>query len=299
MKLLMVAAALISLCQARPPTRQKVDKPSQNETAADWDLGIEYNRYLQEVVQVLESDPEFRKKLENADTDAIRDGTIAHELEFVNHGVRSKLDDIKRRELERLRHLAMKQNEIQQGIDRKRIKLPEHLEIRSPKFEIDDLKKLISSTTKDLEEADRQRRDDFKRYEMEKKFEEEERLKHIEDEAKRKEEQERLTADKTKHKEHGKVHHPMTKDQLEEVWEDQDHMRPEDWNPKTFFAMHDLNGDNYWDEDEVRVLFRKELGMISHKKSLITIFGHKHKIKNFIKKFDIFHKKISTAFDFG
>ena len=38
------------------------------------------------------------------------------------------------------------------------------------------------------------------------------------------------------------------------------------------------------------------LGMISHKKS---IFGHKHKIKNFIKKFDIFHKKISTAFDFG
>ena len=31
------------------------------------------------------------------------------------------------------------------------------------------------------------------------------------------------------------------------------------------------------------------IGMISHKKSLITIFGHKHKIKNFIKKFDIFH----------
>ena len=41
------------------------------------------------------------------------------------------------------------------------------------------------------------------------------------------------------------------------------------------------------------------LGMISHKKSLITIFGHKHKIKNFIKNFDIFHEKISTATDFG
>ena len=37
------------------------------------------------------------------------------------------------------------------------------------------------------------------------------------------------------------------------------------------------------------------LGMISHKMSLITIFDHKHKIKNF----DIFHKEISTAFDFG
>ena len=34
---------------------------------------------------------------------------------------------------------------------------------------------------------------------------------------------------------------------------------------------------------------QQPLGMISHKKSLITIFGQKHKIKNFIKKFDIFH----------
>ena len=41
------------------------------------------------------------------------------------------------------------------------------------------------------------------------------------------------------------------------------------------------------------------IGMISHKKSLITIVGQKHKIKNFIKKFDIFHREISTAFDFG
>ena len=86
---------------------------------------------------------------------------------------------------------------------------------------------------------------------MEKKFEEEERLKHIEDEAKRAEEQKRMEEAKTKHKDHGKVHHPMSKDQLEEVWEEADHMRAEDWNPKTFFAMHDLNGDNHWDEDEV------------------------------------------------
>ena len=40
------------------------------------------------------------------------------------------------------------------------------------------------------------------------------------------------------------------------------------------------------------------VGMISHKNSLITIFGQKHEIKNFIKKFDIFHEKISTAFKF-
>jgi len=255
--------ALIGLCQSRPPVKEKPKgKPAQNETNAEWDVGVEYNRYLQEVVQVLESDPEFRKKLENAEVDHIRDGTIAHELEFVNHGIRTKLDEIKRKELERLRHLAMKQNEIQQGIDRKHMKIPQHLEVRSPRFEIDDLKKLIKTTTLDLEEADRQRRDDFKRYEMEKKFEEEERLKHIENEEKRKEEHDRMEQLKTKHKDHGKVHHPMTHDQLEEVWEKQDHMRAEDWNPKTFFAMHDLNGDNFWDEDEIRVLFRKELDKV-------------------------------------
>ena len=68
---------------------------------------------------------------------------------------------------------------------KKHLKIPQHLDVRNPKFDVDDLKKLIKSTTEDLEKADRERRDDFKRYEMEKKFEEEERLKHIEDEAKR------------------------------------------------------------------------------------------------------------------
>ena len=41
------------------------------------------------------------------------------------------------------------------------------------------------------------------------------------------------------------------------------------------------------------------LGMISHKMSLITIFGHKHFRQKFHQKFDIFHEKISTASDFG
>ena len=36
---------------------------------------------------------------------------------------------------------------------------------------------------------------------------------------------------------------------------------------------------------------QNHLGMISHKMSLITIFGHKHKILNFIKNLEIFHKK--------
>ena len=40
------------------------------------------------------------------------------------------------------------------------------------------------------------------------------------------------------------------------------------------------------------------LGMVSHKMSLITNFDLKHKIKYMIKKFDIFHEKISMTFGF-
>ena len=47
-----------------------------------------------------------------------------------------------------------------------------------------------------------------------------------------------------------------------------------------------LFGESY---SSTVTLFKPYLGMISHKKSLVTIFDHKHKIKNFIKKFDIFH----------
>lgn len=35
-------------------------------------------------------------------------GQIARELHFVDHNVRTKLDELKRRELERLRHFALK-----------------------------------------------------------------------------------------------------------------------------------------------------------------------------------------------
>ena len=37
---------------------------------------------------MLESDADFRKKLETVDVEKIRDGSIADELDFVNHKVR-------------------------------------------------------------------------------------------------------------------------------------------------------------------------------------------------------------------
>ena len=43
--------------------------------------------------------------------------------------------------------------------------------------------------------------------------------------------------------------------------------------------------------DPVESVNRMDLGMISHKKSLITIFGHKHFRQKFHQKFVIFHVK--------
>merc|ERR1712226_1754076 len=212
-----------------PQLKQGSDGAPVGNGTEQWDLGIEYNRYLQEVVQVLESDPEFRKKLEDSDVEKIRDGSIAEELKFVDHGLRTKLDDVKRKEVDRLRKLAVKHYENNQGIDRQNLKMPGHIDIKNHRFDIEDLRKLIKSTTNDLEKADKDRREDFKKYEMEKKFEKEERLKHIPDEEARQKEKTRLDEMETKHKDHKKLNHPMTKDQLEEVWEEQDHMREEDW----------------------------------------------------------------------
>lgn len=72
-------------------------------------------------------------------------GKIAHELQFVDHKVRTKLDELKREELERLRHLATKEHNLMNGLDMNHLKIAEHLDHSNKHtFEIDDLKKLIA-----------------------------------------------------------------------------------------------------------------------------------------------------------
>lgn len=245
-----------------PPVNQKKDKDhDKNDEVEDVEevVDMEYRRYLMEVVQALESDPEFQAKLENALDSDIRTGKIAEELQFVNRNVRTRLDEIKREELERLRHLATKENELKNGLDVDHLKIPEHLDHTNTRtFEIQDLKKLIAKTTKDLAKADRKRREEFKRHEMEKQYKEREKLKQMNDAEKKKYEEELQTM-KEKQKKHEPVHHPGSKQQLEEVWEKQDHMENEEFNPRTFFFFHDVDGNGVWDQDEVKALFLKEL----------------------------------------
>jgi len=252
---------VLQVCYAPPVTKNKEAEDSQEAGLEEY---IEYHRYIREVVNTLESDVQFREKLEKANEEDIRSGKIAHQLEFVSHHLRTKLDEIKRAELERLRDLfaqkkALMGNDINDpmhsgGGDA----LHGHVNLANPHtFEIEDLQKLIAKTTLDLAEADKKRRVEFKQYELQKEYEKRDKLNHTTGEERTKLEKE-FEEKEQKHKKHEKLHTPGHKQQLEEVWEEQDHMQ-QDFNPKTFFMLHDLDSNGLWDQEEVKALFIKEL----------------------------------------
>lgn len=76
----------------------------------------------------------------------------------------------------------------------------------------------------------------MQQYELQKEFEKQETLRTLDDDHRKKYEEE-LKSQHVKHNDHEKVHHPGNKAQLEEVWEKQDHMDA-DFDPKTFFMLH-------------------------------------------------------------
>lgn len=161
-----------------------------------------------------------------------------------------------------MRRLAIKQFEMTNEIDRDHMKIVEHVDHENPHtFEAEDLRKLIHKTSNELAEADKLRRDEFKRYEMQKEFEQHQKMENM-DEQHKKEYEHELEEGKEKHNKHAPLHAPGHKAQLEEVWEKQDHMEGQDFDPKTFFMMHDLDGNNVWDELEVKALFARELDKV-------------------------------------
>ncbi|KAK5640642.1 hypothetical protein RI129_011453 [Pyrocoelia pectoralis] len=260
MKLGLIICLLFSIwqcCVAPPVSKNEEPKPE------DVQLLMHYQHYLQEVVNALEKDPDFKKKLDTAKQEDINSGKIASELDFVSHHVRNKLDELKRQELHRLRVLSRKQQELNTNeIDED----PNHghLDSSNPHtFEVADLQKLIVKTMETLEEHDRKRRDEFKEYELQKEYEKLDKLNHTNGEEREKLEKE-YKENEEKHKKHEPLHEPGHKAHLEEVWEEQDHMQQE-FNPKTFFMMHDLDGNGLWDQDEVKALFVKELNKMYEK----------------------------------
>lgn len=257
---------LLTVLEAVPidvdKTKVKDAEPVDSAKIEPPDTGLYYDEYLKQVIDVLETDSHFREKLQKADIEEIKSGKLSRELDLVSHKVRTRLDELKRQEVSRLRMLIKaKLDSLQDtGIDHHALlKQFEHLNHQNPdKFEPTDLDMLIKAATNDLENYDKTRHDEFKRYEMMKEHERREYLKTLNEE-KRKEEEMKFQEMKKKHENHPKVNHPGSKDQLKEVWEESDGLDPNDFDPKTFFKLHDVNNDGFLDEQELEALFIKEL----------------------------------------
>uniref|UniRef100_A0A3B3ZU18 Nucleobindin-1 n=1 Tax=Periophthalmus magnuspinnatus TaxID=409849 RepID=A0A3B3ZU18_9GOBI len=231
------------------------------------DTGLYYDRYLREVIEVLETDSHFREKLQTANTEDIKSGRLSKELDLVGHHVRTRLDELKRQEVSRLRMLLRAKLDSLQMDHASLLKQFEHLDPHNQNtFEAKDLELLISTATKDLENYDAERHEEFKRYEMLKEHERREYLKGL-DQEKREQEQRRLDELKDKHRQHPKVNAPGSVDQLREVWEETDGLDPKEFNPKTFFKLHDTNEDGVLDEQELEALFIKELEKVYNPKN--------------------------------
>ncbi|XP_071323282.1 nucleobindin-1 isoform X2 [Trachinotus anak] len=259
--LLSISAGVWSVPIDRNGGNQEVKEEVQEENA---DTGLYYDRYLREVIEVLETDPHFREKLQTANTEDIKNGRLSKELDLVSHHVRTRLDELKRQEVSRLRMLlkAKLDSTNTQSLQMDHASLLKQFEHLDPHnqntFEAKDLELLISTATKDLENYDAERHEEFKRYEMLKEHERREYLKGL-DQEKREREEKRLQELKEKHRQHPKVNAPGSVAQLREVWEETDGLDPQEFNPKTFFKLHDTNEDGVLDEQELEALFTKEL----------------------------------------
>ncbi|XP_038282458.1 nucleobindin-1-like [Canis lupus familiaris] len=76
--------------------------------------GLSYHRYLQEVINVLETDGHFQEKLPAANAEDIKSGELSRELDFVSHHVLTKPDGLKRQEVSRLRMLLKAKKDAEQ-----------------------------------------------------------------------------------------------------------------------------------------------------------------------------------------
>jgi hypothetical protein len=249
---------LCYMAPVRPPPPSDGKKPDALED-------LHYKDYLSEVQAELENDPGFKEHVSKASnwTD------IAFGLDMVHHRVRTKLDEIKRKEVERLNKLERLLHDFQtkgkSQIDSRLFKAidRDHMDHENPhSFEVKDLEKLIHKVHKDLKLVDNAQEEEYKQYEMEKEHEKQRKLKHAKNEEEKEKLKKEFEESKKRHGEHPAVHHPGSQEQLKEVWEEQDKLDPEDFNPKALFKMHDLNGDGWWDQNEMDAIMQSELNKV-------------------------------------
>ncbi|KAI3384959.1 hypothetical protein SNEBB_005135 [Seison nebaliae] len=245
---------------------EKANVTDDGKLGSDMISKLEYEHYLREVISVLESDESFRTALANTKPEDIKSGKIADNLPLVSHSVRSRLDELKRREIERLSQLVEQQKTIESRKDVIDNIRHLHHESLGENFSEKDLKHLIKQVTKDLDEIDQERRREFHRYEIEKEHQRRAALDRLSPEE-RKEAEKKYEEEKKLRQKHKRVHHPGSRGQFKEVWKEKDHQEADQFNPHTFFAMHDTDNNLHLDELELEALFNAELDKLYDSKN--------------------------------
>ncbi|TNN00689.1 hypothetical protein fugu_011935 [Takifugu bimaculatus] len=235
-------------------------EPQQNQSE------LQYKRYLVEVERFLKQDPHFSAKMENSSVEDIIRGKLNQELDHVHIDIQQKTGryeegGVKPPEVNpqsQTRHCRRKR--LRHAVDYQAIlKQFEHLNYMNPdKFEVEDLDLLMREINKRLEQVDKSQWEEFKKYQMMKEHKRRAYIKSLTEEERKKEEK-RYQEIQQKRANHPKINHPGSEDQLKQVWEETDGLDPDDFNSKTFFKLHDNNGDGFLDETELEALFNKEL----------------------------------------
>jgi len=88
------------------------------------------------------------------------------------------------------------------------------------------------------------------------------KLESLKDAEEKKKLEKQFQESEERHKDHPKVNMPGSEKQFKEVWEKTDHLDPKEFDVKTFFNLHDVNGDGHLDINEVESLMQSELSKV-------------------------------------
>ena len=135
------------------------------------------------------------------------------------------------------------------------------------------------------------RETDFTKYEMEKRFLEEQHLRHIKSEEQRKKELETIEAEKAK-RSSVNIKHPLSEDAAKDVWEEKEQLPRDEFDLKTYFALNDLDSNGFLDLQEIKMLIRKFLDS-----GQITGYDMREKIMKMERIRDQFYKEADTNGD--
>ncbi|XP_067935666.1 nucleobindin-1-like [Watersipora subatra] len=260
------ATLVVILCTWSHVLSASVDDLAEGDAILG--LNEEYSRYMQEVSSLLDSDASYQKSVDMAG----EMGDFEHHFSQASQETRSKLDELKRIEIRRLKDLHKKsmklaaeqqRQNLKNGVKPNKKALPkpdlEHIDIHNPdSFGANDLHMLIIKATKSIANIGMKRREQFKQHALREAYNFKSRFRDLPEEEQKKKLEEHLE----KAKKHERLNHPGNLKQLKEVWKKYDSMGGVAFNPKTFFMLRDVDGDSLLSPSEIEAMFMFELEKI-------------------------------------